>query len=104
MIWILLLMIVVFYIVYLFVKQNQTISFDKFDELSGWEYPTHRLNWLDQDTMLMYNVGINKCVELCNADSDCKGFVYVPKESLCKFKSNFTKPVFQRGHITYLKS
>ena len=109
MISILLLTAVLFWVVYLFICQVQTTTrprtkyFDKFEQQSEWNYPTHRLDWLDQDTMLMYNVGVEKCLELCDQDSNCKGFVYVPRESLCKFKSDFTKPVFARGHITYLK-
>ena len=68
-----------------------------------WTQPLHRLDYEDSNTMLMYNVNVSQCVNLCDTDSKCKGFVYVPRKSLCKFKSDFTKPKFRRGHITYVK-
>jgi hypothetical protein len=106
---ILLSIFVVGWVIYLILCENQLSrsgkGVDKFvNNNTKWDIPTHRLDWLDEDISFMYNVKVEKCVELCDADSTCKGFVYVPRESLCKFKSDFTKPVYSRGHITYLKS
>jgi hypothetical protein len=65
--------------------------------------PIHRLDYLDDDILRMYNTNLTQCVNMCANDNECKGFVYVPRDSLCKFKATFDNPVFSRGHISFLK-
>lgn len=65
--------------------------------------PVHQIDYQDQDSIIMYNVETDQCADICNNDETCKGFVYVPRESKCMFKTNLDNPVFARGHIAYLK-
>jgi hypothetical protein len=98
---IVLFLIIIWYIWYLIIGLKPVKQKDKFQ--NGWTVPIHRLDFTDNDTMIMHNVGINQCIGLCDNDNSCKGFVYVPRDSVCKFKSEFNNPIFARGHITYLK-
>jgi len=65
--------------------------------------PIHKLDYLDEDILRMYNTDLSQCVDMCE-DDECKGFVYVPRDNLCKFKATFDNPTFSRGHISVKKN
>ncbi len=103
MISIFVIFVAVFLLVYIvleeFIPKNKNEEFD----IRTFNTPIHKLDYLDDDILRMYNVDLNQCIEMCETDEQCKGFVYVPRDNLCKFKSTFDKPTFSRGHISFLK-
>ncbi len=70
---------------------------------NNFNTPIHRLDYLDDDILRMYNTNLTQCVNMCATDDECKGFVYVPRDDLCKFKATLDTPTFSRGHISFLK-
>lgn len=88
--------------VLIYISLGQLNPREKF-ESSKFNTPIHRLDYLDDDILRMYGTNLSQCVEMCGDDDECKGFVYVPRDELCKFKATFEKPTFSRGHISFLK-
>ncbi len=88
--------------VFIYISLGQLLSQEKFNS-NAYDTPVHRLNYLDDDILRMYNTNLSQCLEMCETDDECKGFVYVPRDGLCKFKATFDKPTFSRGHISFLK-
>ena len=100
MIIIFLIFVAIFFLVYIGLNEfvlNETFYNNSFNT------PIHRLDYLDEDILRMYNTDLTQCANMCANDDECKGFVYVPKDNLCKFKATFDKPAFSRGHISFLK-
>ncbi len=108
MIRVILIFLAVFVLVYIGLdgldglKEFVYVPREKFQN-NKFNKPIHRLDYLDEDVLRMYNTNLNQCIEICETDNECKGFVYVPRDDLCKFKTTLDKPIFSRGHISFLK-
>ena len=92
---------ILFYLIYILI----TSSYYKkiYEKFSNWKIPVHQINYIDNDIVTIDNINKKDCLKICEEDNICAGFVYIPRDDKCIFKSKLEKPVFEHGHITYSK-
>ena len=96
------ILIFIFYTVYLLLIYKSKGKFI-YEMFSIWNEPIHIINYPGNDIVTISNINEQECIKLCENDNSCSGFVYIPPEDRCIFKSKLDIPVFERGHITYSK-